>query len=164
MQKNDAFRTQKNVVPNPVKPHCFQVFDYVKSHCFQVFDCVKSHCLFPSIWLCQITLFQSIWLCQIVALSGQFGSQGALPLCYLSEYYVWFSQRYAPLGSRTIILYSSSVKQWTVQAAAGHKSSGDARRWWMAASGRAGGCSGAPPVVVQVPLSGFNWKHNPGKN
>ena len=24
-----------------------------------------------------------------VAISGQFGSQGALPLCYLSEYYVW---------------------------------------------------------------------------
>ena len=21
-----------------------------------------------------------------------------------------------------------------------------------------------PPVVVQVPLSGFNWKHNQGKN
>ena len=45
-------------------------------------------------------------LARSVAISGQFGSQGALPLCYLSEYYVWITQGYASGGSRTIILYS----------------------------------------------------------
>ena len=90
-----------------------------------------------------------------VALSGQFGSQGALPLCYLSEYYVWFSQRYALPGSRTVLLYSSSnnneqcrQQQDTSQAAM--LADGE----WQPVAAQAGAV--VLPPVVQVPLSGFN--------
>ena len=38
--------------------------------------------------------------------------------------------KYIPqVGAKIILLYSSSGNNWTMQAAAGHKSSGNARRW-----------------------------------
>ena len=92
-----------------------------------------------------------------VAISGQFGSQGALPLCCLSEYYVWITQGYASGGSRTIILYSrqsnnnEQCRQQQDTSQAAMLADGE----WQPVAAQAGAVV-LPPVVVQVLFSGFN--------
>ena len=54
-------------------------------------------------------------------------------------------QGYALPGSRTIILYSRQSNNNNSAGSGRTQVKQRTRRWWMAASGRAGGCSGAPP-------------------
>ena len=81
--------------------------------------------------------------------------KGSLPLCYLWILRLDFFKGYAPV-SHTILFISLSQTTWTVQAAAGHKSSSVlAGGEWQPVAAQAGAVV-LPPSGVQVPLSGFN--------
>ena len=117
-------------------------------------------------------IFQHIWKLffkkplNSVALFGQFGSQGALPLCYLSD---------STSGSLKYTRFLVPVQYYfillqTTMNSAGSRGTQVERRCSQMMSGSqwprrrvlwcsAGCCAGS---VERDPFGGFNWKHNPG--